>query len=65
MLCVLCVRVQGDAMQLPFGDGEFDAATMGYGLRNVASIPAALRELRRVLKPGEPEGWEMGGGERW
>lgn len=44
--------VQGDAMQLPFSAGEFDAATMGYGLRNVASIPAALAELQRVLSPG-------------
>ncbi|KAJ9505154.1 hypothetical protein QJQ45_029286 [Haematococcus lacustris] len=44
--------VQGDAMQLPFSAGEFDAATMGYGLRNVASIPAALAELQRVLRPG-------------
>jgi len=44
--------VQGDAMELPFGAAEFDAATMGYGLRNVADIPAALRELHRVLKPG-------------
>ncbi len=30
-------------MDLPFEDCCFDAATMGYGLRNVASIPAALR----------------------
>ncbi|PRW57174.1 ubiquinone menaquinone biosynthesis methyltransferase [Chlorella sorokiniana] len=44
--------VQGDAMDLPFEDCSFDAATMGYGLRNVASIPSALRELHRVLRPG-------------
>ena len=44
--------LQGDAMALPFGPNEFDAATMGYGLRNVASIPKALQELCRVLKPG-------------
>ena len=30
-------------MQLPFEDASFDAATMGYGLRNVADIPASLR----------------------
>lgn len=35
--------VQGDAMALPFDDATFDAATMGYGLRNVADIPKALR----------------------
>jgi SAM-dependent methyltransferase len=44
--------VQGDALRLPFPDADFDAATVGYGLRNVADIPAALRELRRVLRPG-------------
>lgn len=44
--------VQGDALDLPFDDSSFDAATMGYGLRNVADIPRALRELRRVLVPG-------------
>ncbi|KAH9566801.1 hypothetical protein CY35_04G148200 [Sphagnum magellanicum] len=44
--------VQGDALNLPFRDCSFDAITMGYGLRNVASIPLALREIHRVLKPG-------------
>jgi len=44
--------VQGDAMEMPFGSSAFDCITMGYGLRNVASIPAALSELERVLKPG-------------
>ena len=43
--------VQGDALDMDFQDGEFDAITMGYGLRNVASIPKALSELHRVLKP--------------
>eukprot|EP00878_Enallax_costatus_P026568 GHUV01028516.1.p1 GENE.GHUV01028516.1~~GHUV01028516.1.p1 ORF type:complete len:167 (+),score=57.35 GHUV01028516.1:954-1454(+) len=44
--------VPGDALELPFGDSVFDAATMGYGLRIVADIPKALSELRRVLVPG-------------
>ncbi|GAB4818992.1 hypothetical protein N2152v2_006038 [Parachlorella kessleri] len=44
--------IQGDALQLPFEAASFGAATMGYGLRNVASIPKALQELYRVLKPG-------------
>lgn len=44
--------IQGDAMDLPFDACSFDAATMGYGLRNVADIPTALKELHRVLKPG-------------
>jgi demethylphylloquinol methyltransferase len=43
---------QGDALALPFADHSFDAATMGYGLRNVVDIPQALKELQRVLKPG-------------
>lgn len=43
--------VEGDALALPFADNSFDAATMGYGLRNVVDIPQALREIHRVLKP--------------
>ena len=44
--------VQGDALALPFEDGEFDAATVGFGVRNLADLEAGLRELARVLKPG-------------
>ncbi|HEY9624012.1 MAG TPA: bifunctional demethylmenaquinone methyltransferase/2-methoxy-6-polyprenyl-1,4-benzoquinol methylase UbiE [Crinalium sp.] len=44
--------VEGDALQLPFDDAQFDAATMGYGLRNVTNILGSLKELYRVLKPG-------------
>jgi demethylphylloquinol methyltransferase len=43
--------VEGDALNLPFEDNRFDAATMGYGLRNVLDIPRSLAELHRVLKP--------------
>ncbi|MBW4692489.1 MAG: bifunctional demethylmenaquinone methyltransferase/2-methoxy-6-polyprenyl-1,4-benzoquinol methylase UbiE [Lyngbya sp. HA4199-MV5] len=43
--------LEGDALALPFADHEFDAATMGYGLRNVTDIPRSLKELHRVLKP--------------
>lgn len=42
----------GDALALPFEEATFDAATMGYGLRNLTNIPQGLAELRRVLKPG-------------
>jgi demethylmenaquinone methyltransferase/2-methoxy-6-polyprenyl-1,4-benzoquinol methylase len=44
--------VQGDALGLPFEDGSFDAATVGFGVRNVADLEACLGELRRVLRPG-------------
>ncbi|MFO1460738.1 MAG: bifunctional demethylmenaquinone methyltransferase/2-methoxy-6-polyprenyl-1,4-benzoquinol methylase UbiE [Verrucomicrobiota bacterium] len=43
---------QGDALQLPFPDAEFDAVTVSYGLRNLADLDRGLRELYRVLKPG-------------
>jgi len=44
--------VQGDMLALPFADGTFDAATVGFGVRNVADLELSLRELRRVLRPG-------------
>jgi demethylmenaquinone methyltransferase/2-methoxy-6-polyprenyl-1,4-benzoquinol methylase len=44
--------VQGDMLALPFDDASFDAATVGFGVRNVADLELALRELRRVLRPG-------------
>jgi demethylphylloquinol methyltransferase len=43
--------VAADALDLPFPDDYFDAATIGYGLRNVTDIPLCLQELHRVLKP--------------
>jgi demethylmenaquinone methyltransferase / 2-methoxy-6-polyprenyl-1,4-benzoquinol methylase len=44
--------LEGDVMAMPFADGEFDSATVGFGVRNVAELSTALAELRRVLKPG-------------
>jgi demethylmenaquinone methyltransferase / 2-methoxy-6-polyprenyl-1,4-benzoquinol methylase len=44
--------VQGDLLALPFEDASFDAATVGFGVRNVADLELSLRELRRVLQPG-------------
>lgn len=41
-----------DAMDLPFEDGEFDAVTVGFGLRNMASWEGAAKEMGRVIKPG-------------
>ena len=44
--------MQGDALALPFEDAEFDAATVGFGVRNLADLEGGLRELARVLRPG-------------
>jgi demethylmenaquinone methyltransferase / 2-methoxy-6-polyprenyl-1,4-benzoquinol methylase len=44
--------VEGDALALPFADGSFDAATVGFGVRNLSELDRGLRELRRVLRPG-------------
>lgn len=44
--------VQGDAMDLPFADHTFDAATNGFALRNVLDIPKTISEMTRVVKPG-------------
>jgi demethylmenaquinone methyltransferase/2-methoxy-6-polyprenyl-1,4-benzoquinol methylase len=44
--------VQGDMLALPFAEGTFDAATVGFGVRNVADLELSLRELHRVLRPG-------------
>ena len=44
--------LRGDLLALPFENGSFDAATVGFGVRNVADLELGLRELRRVLRPG-------------
>jgi demethylmenaquinone methyltransferase / 2-methoxy-6-polyprenyl-1,4-benzoquinol methylase len=44
--------VRGDATRIPLADGSCDAATIGFGIRNVAEPEGALAELARVLRPG-------------
>jgi demethylmenaquinone methyltransferase/2-methoxy-6-polyprenyl-1,4-benzoquinol methylase len=44
--------VQGDATALPFAEGEFDAVTVGFGIRNLEDMERGLAEIARVLKPG-------------
>jgi demethylmenaquinone methyltransferase / 2-methoxy-6-polyprenyl-1,4-benzoquinol methylase len=44
--------IEGDALALPFPDGSFDAATVGFGVRNVADLGRGVAELARVLVPG-------------
>jgi demethylmenaquinone methyltransferase/2-methoxy-6-polyprenyl-1,4-benzoquinol methylase len=41
-----------DALALPFGDDAFDAATVAFGIRNVADLDAGLAEMARVVRPG-------------
>jgi demethylmenaquinone methyltransferase/2-methoxy-6-polyprenyl-1,4-benzoquinol methylase len=42
----------GNALALSAGEDEFDAATIAFGLRNLADFEAGFRELRRVVRPG-------------
>jgi demethylmenaquinone methyltransferase/2-methoxy-6-polyprenyl-1,4-benzoquinol methylase len=44
--------VRGDVLALPFADASFDAATVGFGVRNVEDLDRALSQLRRVLRTG-------------
>jgi demethylmenaquinone methyltransferase / 2-methoxy-6-polyprenyl-1,4-benzoquinol methylase len=44
--------VNADALDLPFPDGSFDGAMVGWGVRNLVDLDAGLAETARVLKPG-------------
>jgi demethylmenaquinone methyltransferase/2-methoxy-6-polyprenyl-1,4-benzoquinol methylase len=48
----LVTWLEGDVTAMPFEGGGFDSATVGFGVRNVADLAAALEELARVLRPG-------------
>lgn len=43
---------QGDALDLPFEDNSFDAATVAFGLRNITDRLKAVHEMKRVVRPG-------------
>jgi len=44
--------VLGDALELPFPDGQFICATVGFGVRNFIDVPKGLREMGRVVQHG-------------
>ena len=44
--------VKADSESLPFPDNSFDAATVGFGVRNFENLEKGLTEIKRVLKPG-------------
>lgn len=46
------ILVNGDAMSIPYEEGSFDRATIGFGLRNVPDYLTVLKEINRVLRPG-------------
>jgi demethylmenaquinone methyltransferase/2-methoxy-6-polyprenyl-1,4-benzoquinol methylase len=50
--CLNLTFILSDAKTLPFRDNTFDAVTVAFGMRNIPDTSLALRELKRVLKPG-------------
>lgn len=42
----------GNALELPYADGSFDACTVGFGARNFSDLDRGLREMARVVRPG-------------
>ncbi|MCI0468528.1 MAG: ubiquinone/menaquinone biosynthesis methyltransferase, partial [Nitrospirae bacterium] len=44
--------ILSDIRTFPFPDNTFDAVTVGFGMRNIADTVSALREIKRVIKPG-------------
>ena len=66
--------MRGDALALPFADGEFAAATIGFGMRNLADHERGFAEMARVVRPGgrvvcleltEPPAWVAMGSRLW
>jgi demethylmenaquinone methyltransferase / 2-methoxy-6-polyprenyl-1,4-benzoquinol methylase len=43
---------QANALELPYADDEFDAATVGFGARNFSDLERGLAEMARVVRPG-------------
>ena len=48
-----CIElIKADSENLPFENGKFDAAIVGFGVRNFETLKTGLSEIKRVLKPG-------------
>jgi demethylmenaquinone methyltransferase/2-methoxy-6-polyprenyl-1,4-benzoquinol methylase len=47
-----CALLEADALRLPFRDRTVSAVVVAFGVRNFANLPAGLREILRVLRPG-------------
>ncbi|HXG90788.1 MAG TPA: bifunctional demethylmenaquinone methyltransferase/2-methoxy-6-polyprenyl-1,4-benzoquinol methylase UbiE [Blastocatellia bacterium] len=43
--------IEGDALRVPMADASFDVVTIAFGLRNLESVEAGLREIHRLLRP--------------
>jgi demethylmenaquinone methyltransferase/2-methoxy-6-polyprenyl-1,4-benzoquinol methylase len=52
LLATRIKHVQGDAEQISFPEGSFDAAMVGFGIRNLTHMEKGFAEMYRVLKPG-------------
>jgi demethylmenaquinone methyltransferase/2-methoxy-6-polyprenyl-1,4-benzoquinol methylase len=50
--CSAVEWLQGDALALPFADGEFAAACVGFGVRNLSDHGRGFAEMARVVRPG-------------
>ena len=46
------IFIKGDSEKMPFADNEFDAITVGFGVRNFEHLQVGLREMYRVTRPG-------------
>lgn len=51
-LAGMITLLKADSEHLPFGDDEFDAAMVAFGVRNYENLPKGLKEMCRMLKPG-------------
>ncbi len=46
------IMVEGDALDMPFADGSFDAVMCAFGMRNLADVEKGMHEIARVTRPG-------------